>query len=363
MLAEQVAHTSREKSPERRENSPERRLAQVRSITYTPNHSSLHEEELSDLGTNAVNRSFGDLDAKKYLTYIGVLCAVRVAMQHPLTMALARKQTCSVASELSTSRIIADIYKKEGGFRALTSGMPVYVAGTALSEVISMGLYEYGRFSLPIESDARRDATSGYLGDVCSRWLYTPLICIANRQMTAESATSRRSRNTIFDNSLRGTCSRMYAEGGFRPFFAAFGTSIVVGSAWTGAWLSIYGQSKTVMYSGAERFAPTSFTTNTNIPLCARSLDDNFVINSTASVFTSAATAVMFNPFLVIRTRMQISTGSTLIGTMQHVLKENGARGFFKGTSLNVCACLLDGWLLSTTYEWAKLWSDKTKAA
>jgi dihydroxyacetone kinase len=64
----------------------------------------------------------------------------------------------------------------------------------------------------------------------------------------------------------------------------------------------------------------------------------------------------------VIRTRCQIGANMTYRQVIRDLLKsERGWRALYQGVALNVVSCVIDGWLMSTTYELAKLWADKSR--
>jgi len=122
----------------------------------------------------------------------------------------------------------------------------------------------------------------------------------------------------------------------------------------------MYAQTKRVLYDDVLPLIPESGK-HTWLPDAVTSRSDNWVVNATASLVTSGTTAVVFNPFLVVRTRLQIQAGSTMRSICRQVFRESGAKGFFKGTTLSVATCVVDGVLAATCYEWAKYLSDTTR--
>ena len=85
------------------------------------------------------------------------------------------------------------------------------------------------------------------------------------------------------------------------------------------------------------------------------------IINATASIFCSSVSGFLFNPFLVIRTRLQVTPNSSLVGVCKSVLRDAGWRGFFAGAVLNTTQCTVDGLIAGQLYEWAKLLSDTSR--
>lgn len=314
--------------------------------------------------TTSVTRSYSDLHQGKFLAYAFSLCALRTALQQPMNLALARKQTSGAWSEMTTCSVLRHIYAHEGRWRGIAQGAATLSIGCALSEVIYLCLFEWGREQLPAESSVTRDALSSYVADVACRTVHIPLSIIAFRQMTAAPGCRLSAWRTL---------RRMYAERGLRTVFAGFGTTLVVGCQWTALWWSLYGYMKDVLYSTAgprlrqldeQRGRKSSRHHGDSawqLPEWCTSKEDNVLLNAVASVTTSAATAVLFNPYLVIRTNLQVTPGATLWSATRMLYQTRGLRGFYSGLLLSVNTCVVDGALASMSYEYAKLWSDRTR--
>ncbi|ORC86916.1 carrier protein [Trypanosoma theileri] len=329
--------------------------------------------------TNSINRSYSDLDSKWFLLYASGLCWARTALQQPFNLALARQQTCSAASSMSALQIVRHVYRSEGRLRGLTQGMAALTLGCALSEGMYLWLFEYNRERLPLENDTSRDAVSGYISDAACRLIHLPLSIVALRQMTANKVAGR---STQQRNGMLRTFSGMYREGGIRTVFAGYGTTLLVGCQWTAIWWAMYGYMKSQLYQLADgfledaeqlkkkrylkseaedhkdNFYSTSSLSSWKEWLWAK--DDNVILNSTASFCTSATTAVLFNPYLVLRANLQVTPNACMWRVARDLYRTRGVRGFYGGLALNIATCLIDGVLASTSYEYAKLWSDKT---
>ncbi|KPI83155.1 putative carrier protein [Leptomonas seymouri] len=353
--------------------------AQQHALHPSPIDFLMHDaDELPPLHahTTSVNRSYSDLHQRMFLAYAFGLCALRTALQQPLNVALARKQTSAAANRLTTWGVLRQIYAHEGRWRGISQGMAVLSIGCALSEVIYLCIFEWGREQVPVESSGLRDALSGYVADAACRIVHIPLSIISFRQMTAAPSSRL---------SAWSTLQRMYAERGIRTVFAGFGTTLVVGCQWTALWWALYGRMKETLYNSAgpclrqlgkpaaeekdglgghcweQGGVPPTRSSGWQLPEWCTSREDNLILNSVASVATSAATAVLFNPYLVIRTNLQVTPGATLWSVTRQLYRSRGLRGFYSGLLLSVNACVVDGALASTSYEYAKLWSDRTR--
>lgn len=328
----------------------------------------INNEVTTTTAAASVTRGYEDLDHRRFLAYAFLLCAGRTAAQQPLNLALARKQTCAASSGLSTGAILRSIFRGEGGWRALGRGMAAMTLGCALSEVIYLTGFEYGRARLPLESSVARDAASGYAADALCRLVHIPLTIIAFRQMVAMNSRVHHPRALAGSAagaplSALGTLRSMWREGGLRSTFAGFSTTLLVGCQWSALWWSLYGYTKERLYQRCGPWLAAQSRGQSQaplpLPLWCTDADDNVLLNSAASVFTSGVTAVLFNPYLVIRTNLQVAGGgASLLGVTRALWQTRGLRGFYSGVTLSVAACIVDGALASTSYEYAKLWSD-----
>ncbi|KEG10932.1 carrier protein [Trypanosoma grayi] len=326
---------------------------------------SLHAREVCPHDhTNSINRSYSDLDIARFVIYAAALCWMRTALQQPLNLALARQQTCSTAGSMSAAQIVRHVYRTEGRLRGLAQGMTALTFGCALSEALYLWLFEYSRERLPLETDASRDAVSGYISDAVCRLVHLPLSIVALRQMTARNTGVKGAHGT---KNMLQTLAGMYREGGMRTVFAGYGTTLLVGCQWTAVWWALYGGTKSRLYDAASAFLEEEDQVQQQAAMGLHSWrhwllakDDNVLLNSVASIFTSTTTAVLFNPYLVLRANLQVTPNARLWQVAREVYRTRGLSGFYGGLALSVGTCLIDGVLASTSYEYAKMWADKT---
>jgi hypothetical protein len=319
--------------------------------------------DAADSETSSVNRTYEDLHFGRYLALVGGSCALRLLVQHPATLIIARKQACDVAARMSAVDVARQLFRKEG-VTGFTAGMAVFLTGSALSEMIYLGLYEFSRAKLPLDGEASRDLWAGYMGDFSSRFIYTPALVVASRQMVASTATHAAAAAPAAGRGARAVVRAAYRSGGAKALFAGLGASIVVGSLSTGCWWVIYQQLKLACYA----LLPTAEgrRLEDRFPGAPRWLTDhrdNFVANSAASIVASAGVALAFYPFYVVRTRLQVSNGASFRRVIADIVRTQGPRGFMRGATLNLASCTFDGWLASNCYELAKYYSDRTLAA
>lgn len=336
--------------------------------------------------TTSCTRAFSDLDTNVFLTSAFTLCGLRTALQQPINIALLRKQSVAIFQQQSTRSVLSHIYRDEGGWRGLSRGMPAMTLGCALSEVVYLFLLEYGREILPLGSEGAKYAFSAYGADITCRLIHIPLSIIAYRQMSEglilqsnspQCLTSLGSTATKKPTGAYRTLCHMYQERGLRTVYAGLGTTVLIGSQWSAVWWVLYAKSKGFLYRYATPYLESlpsnqikSGTTVSDaaswdgwsyLPSACTHPTDNALISTIASSFTSASTAVLFNPFLVLRTNLQIQPHASLWSTTKSIYHQRGWRGFYNGLYLSMVACVIDGALSSLTYEYARLWADNTK--
>jgi solute carrier family 25 (mitochondrial citrate transporter), member 1 len=73
----------------------------------------------------------------------------------------------------------------------------------------------------------------------------------------------------------------------------------------------------------------------------------DFATGAMSGLITTLAT----QPFDVIKTRSQTATGSSTMNACREVLKDEGVRGFWKGTALRLGRTVFSGAILFTVYE------------
>uniref|UniRef100_A0A7S1QIH6 Mitochondrial carrier protein n=1 Tax=Neobodo designis TaxID=312471 RepID=A0A7S1QIH6_NEODS len=317
--------------------------------------------------TNAVTRSYEHLQFGSFIGYCALFGAMRTVAYHPMSIALARKQGLADYGNLSTTTILRRLVRLEGGAAALSTGLLAMVLANSTSEAIYLGAFELLRFKLPIESDITRDAAAGYAGDAACRLVYTPMLLVSNKQMTQTApivdaaAAGKRTVLPRSENGIATVMRNVHATSGAAGFFRGLAPTITVGCSWSALWWAIYGQTKAVLYDHVAPRMPTPESRlGSHLPAALIDRKDNLLLNWTASIVTSGSTACVFNPFLVVRTRLQIDPQSTMRSVCRQVYREAGVAGFWKGTVLSIGACVFDGVMSVSCYEWAKILSDRT---
>lgn len=325
--------------------------------TSTASSSTALDNEDHDTKTTSITRKFSDLDGTQYLSWVFAFSVVRAILFHPFVLILTRKHAGIIDTNLSTWRALQILSKEQGGYVSATSmGLTASILGLGVSECVNMGLMEYLRQNLPFQSDIFRDGIGAYASDAASHFFDIPVQIIATLQMIDKTGVKR---------NMVHWCRHVLREQGIRGMWASYGTTLLGGSSWGGLWWIVYQQSKAGMYHVLEWAAPNErdYKDSSWAVRLLTSKSDNAPINVAASVVASASTTAMFNPFCVVRTRLQCAShlgSSSFTSVVRDVYHTRGLRGFFVGTCLNICTNVIDGALIALTYESAKLLSDKT---
>lgn len=359
---------------------------------------------------NAAERNYADIDFKTYLFSTFALCTVRSIILHPLFIIVTRKQVCSDTVSKSFFQMGKSLVRDEGGIvKGLTQGMLAMVAGSAISETVQNAVFEYGRYSLGqtehVSSTATAAAGAGWVADWSSRIVFSPFNVIAVRQMTfnchertppptAEELTANR-KKLYFQNNKTGHMIReSYRSNGVKSFFGGIGFNLFVGSFTSSIFFAVYLKSKEVAYSrfgdvfreieeerrlilleqqqyqnhhvtGSNHNEINNINTNDTeqrtvrrrwyhrLPKSFTCSTDNFVLNSSASIFASLASSFLANPYFVLLGKVQIGKADNIRHAFKLVMMERGVKGFFRGAMAGTFATIFENFLASTTYELA----------
>ncbi|EPY19055.1 mitochondrial carrier protein [Strigomonas culicis] len=261
-------------------------------------------------------------------------------------------------------------------------------------------------------------AVAAMCGDVVSLLTVTPLVIVANRQMTAQYGLSAGNAYS----GVRTTLTEVWRT--FQPPRAAAGWAgarlmhglrgLYQGTSAgllripaSGCWWALYTKSKEELYvlcaprleeyrqhhaaaaaaaapfhqhEGAEHVSLLSSPVRLLL-----SGTDNPAINGLASAIASTATTLVFNPLAVIQTRQQTlppahvarlmgapqrgggrrrlwrlyaSSFKKTVVVAQELVRVEGFRAFFKGATANVGVAVFDGIIFSLIFELTKLSSD-----
>ena len=332
-------------------------------------------ENKNELSSSSLTRTFSSLDPIKFVFFTSILSATRTTLMHPLTVVLTTVR--SQPKSCSSSTITVSQEFRSNKFRYFFTGLPVFAAGTAVSEALYLLYFEYMRESNFLSSSSSsstllsqdsKDFLSGFFADGFRQFLIIPFSVVATTQITRRRFESKSSSSKMKHVVKNLMMLHHHHKGSFRPFFAGLGTSLAIGPLWTALWWWLYGKSKRHLYHQHQQIEikkdndhDESRRKKQQLLLLAPL--DNVFINTAASIFASATAAVVFNPFLVVRTRLMAHQHG---GKLKLILKDlfansksGGIKMLFAGTVGTMGFSVVDGIGASLTYEYAKAWSER----
>lgn len=372
-----------------------------------------HHRHHHELNTTAVTRSLDDLHLPTWFALQSVTIGIRTALMHPLSMAASRKRV-SDSPNVSIRHIIAESYRGGGGssdgvqrtsgtyssgLRNVYRGFGVAATGNIVGEIAALWVVEAAKQKILLWNGCdphnateacsahSASAIAGMCGDLASIALTTPLSIVCDRQLTAQYGMAKGNRyegvvgtfRTVYRGSGDGG-AKVSLRAGLGNLYAGAPASLAMLPA-AGVWWTSYSEAKFRLYQlfgpiisahfndDSRRRSNPEFEHNGVLALADTnwllSPSDNPIINGVSGVFASALTSFLFTPLAVVRTRLQITNPEPgnkqfrMIQVVRKLFAEEGIRGFYRGTSMNVAIAVLDGWAFSTLYEINKLGSDR----
>jgi hypothetical protein len=361
---------------------------------------------------NAITRGIDDIELVPWLLSIAGAGAVRTLLQHPFLLLMTRKQAESspdaarpaasasapaASAPKSNWQMILSM-RREHGVASLFRGFPVLIGAVVATDAAYFWIYEvmraehcrltnllvHGALAAPRagsdavhaggEGQAARDAWAGMICDVVTTAMMAPCVYLSSWQMTAGvglAAKRRYVRNPV------AVAREIVAGGGVRALFTGLSAGMLLTPQSAVFW-PLYGGAKAALYPLAapalrdaeawrDRRAAAAGSAFT-LPAvraatdCFFSSKDNMLINATSAMIASTVVVSVFNPITVCRTRLQMAapgSGATFRGVWMDVWRQQGARGFGRGMSMNLVAGAFDFVAFAMIYEVSKQVSEK----
>ena len=322
------------------------------------------------------------VDPVRWMTLIYSAAFIRWTLQHPFRVAMARQRM--TLEQLSAKAALGQLYRSHG-LRGIFRGVGAAAAGNALGETIYIMLYEFMREGpngshgllryLPscfTFNSVAADATAGFLSDAINVAAVNPFDVIATRQMTAGFGFAAM---TVYQSAYRTSRSVLRHEGA-RGFTAGCLSNILYSPS-SAMWWAIYNPLKRGMYALTEkplrRFERSCPNLHAKIPKCVTSTDDNVILNALTGVTGSVVCTALFNPVLVVATRLQAGVVErpecakrwwrrmprfTILRCFHLLVVNEGVRGLFRGLNANLGMAFAEGIIFSQIYEITKLLAE-----
>lgn len=371
------------------------------------------------LSSSSTDRGLAHIHFRSWLFYVGVAAAIKTSILHPLTVAMARKRVLEEHASLrtvllnperihtcntTTCRGMLQQMNKasvQRRIRFMYRGFGVAIVANVCGEMIYFGILEYIRFILEGgKLDSLRTSIGGSAAELVALTLCTPLSVICHRQMTSgfgvasnvgygtaawtfRDVIHHRSGGAESSGNSSAAAHRTQRSGEVKRLFAGLSVALTALPA-AAIWWGLYTQLKLGLYSLARddtniltnsSASPSSLSSlsssssSSSMSMSLGSTRDNPLINGASGITASVVTTILFNPFNVVRTRMQAGGGSVpgqpgkqlsglKIASM--MLKNEGPRAFMKGAVVSSWSAALEGSLVSSIYEYTKWLSDHT---
>ncbi|KNH06411.1 mitochondrial carrier protein [Perkinsela sp. CCAP 1560/4] len=302
----------------------------------------------------ALNRGWSDVDPLKWFSLTAAWSFCYSACVHPMYFATTHRQISNSTSTVSYWTSLRNQFRQYG-IRGVYRGFLTLFVGASVSEWLYLGVLEVSRENMPISGEIYKDFISGALADVCSQIFYCPFGLIGNRQLAAGHCSSSYPY-LPFHKSL----SQTLRTEGLRGLWVGLAPSLFLVPS-TGAWWSIYGETKRYLYAKHESLTYLYGSYASSLPESMTSATDNVVHNSVAGAFAGLCITGLVNPVWVMRARVQIMP-ECAERTMRHVVrdvwKQNGLRGFYRGAGMNATIYALESALFGTLYDYLKFSSQ-----
>ncbi|KAH8592893.1 mitochondrial carrier domain-containing protein, partial [Bisporella sp. PMI_857] len=261
----------------------------------------------------------------------GIAGGIEAAVTYPFEFVKTRVQLHSEPGSKpprNPFRIVSQVYKKEG-FRALYKGCGALVVGSVAKDAVRF-------LSFDTVKNAFKDPHTGTLspgrnmlsgmaaGVVASIFAVTPTERIKTA-LIDDARNAHRYQSTLHCIKL------ILREDGMIGIYRGFvGTTLKQATA-TSFRMGSYNIIK-------------DFQEVNNIP---QNTAMNFINGSAAGVITTLCT----QPFDCIKTRSQSARATTTMEAISSIIKDDGIRGFWRGTIMRLGRTVLSGGVLFTTAE------------
>jgi hypothetical protein len=322
---------------------------------------------------DATNRGLDDIHAPTWLLFTTTTSLIGFSIQYPAYLAMTRRQANPQLENKTTVRLLADMYHANGRSpKVWFRGLPSLLVGIAGAEIGYLWTYEWFRNkngSSPLvdlfggreaASQAALDGTAGFIADAITTVGYVPFAVIANRQMCAGVGVAASMK---YESALTTWKHATNGPQGARGMFVGLSPSLLM-STHSFYWWAVYGTLKERLYAAARPHLPALEEKCPWLPRLAVSQKDNVVLNCMAAIVAGTSTAVIWNPVAVVRTRMQVAVSASENGVhvaaprmrdvFASVWKQEGVRGFMKGSCVAAATAVVEASLFATIYETGK---------
>lgn len=320
----------------------------------------------NDIG--AVTRTVEHVDPMRWGFLLFTASYVRWALWHPFRLAMVRQR--SDREQRSAAALLLEALRRDG-VRGVFRGVGVAAFGNAFGETAYIAIFETARHErgplglIGVSSPTLRDSVAGTCADVLNVLLAAPFDVVSSKQMAAGCGLAA---SAVYANSWT-TARDVHRARGLRGFFAGTVPSLMYSPS-SAMWWAMYEPMKGKLYAAHSNAVSASIQRGWSVPAWVAESDDNAALNATAGVVSSVVCTGLYNPVLVVATRMQIGLGwsggkrqvfkgSTVLWIVRDLWINEGARGLTKGLRVNLGMAVAEGLLFSQMYEVTKMLAQR----
>jgi hypothetical protein len=265
------------------------------------------------------------LDFIKYMRYVYTTSVIQSVIEHPYHVITVKKQT--MHTKLNYHNYIDFIHNKK-----IFCGLYVSTFGYATSQTINLGTMEYLKNKKIFSNENNNLFFAGTVSDFVSRFFNYPCDSISTKQIVYK-------KKFYFWEIAK----KIYSKNKMQSFYNGFGLYLANGCLWSGVWWVLYEKSKyySKIYLGQYYY------------------DNKIFIDSVCSVNSTILSTILFNPGILIITKMQANRNATYSEIINNIYMYNGLRGFWKSTMLNIGYYSYSDLTVALTYELCKSYATK----
>ncbi|XP_022084594.1 solute carrier family 25 member 44-like isoform X2 [Acanthaster planci] len=291
-----------------------------------------------------------DLDKRKFYTFGFMMSMfIRVTI-YPTTLIKTRLQVQTKNAMYSGTWDAFKKITKYEGVRGLYKGFLINTF-TILSGQVYITTYEVTRRAF---GNHASNTTKSFVGGACAslvaQSVTVPIDIISQHVMMEGSSLSLEAgrRKVTFRDAQR-IIHNIWHKDGPIGFYKGYTASIMTFMPNSALWWPFY-------HFYAEQLA---LLLNASLHLSVPAV----AIQAMSGPLASASASVITNPMDIVRTRLQVTGGTSILGTFRRLLQEEGISGFKKGLSARLLSTIPAGFVIAVSYETLKRLSIKPEVA
>ncbi|XP_038068981.1 solute carrier family 25 member 44-like [Patiria miniata] len=287
-----------------------------------------------------------DLDKRKFYTYGFMMSMFIRVINYPTILIKTRLQVQTQNALYSGTWDAFKKITKYEGIRGLYKGFFVNTL-TALSGQVYITTYEVTRRAF---GDHVSNTTKSFVGGACASLvdmsITVPIDIVSQHIMMQGSALNLEAgRRKVTFKDTRRIIHNIWHKDGPIGFYKGYTASIMTFMPMNALWWPFY-------HFYAEQLALLlNASLHVSVPALA--------IQAMSGPLASASATILTNPMDIVRTRLQVTGGDSILGAFRRLHQEEGISGFKKGLSARLLSSVPAGVVMAVSYEILKRLSVK----